>query len=461
MKEESAVAGTETGQGLSHTLSQRHLSMIAIGGVIGAGLFVGSGQAIKSAGPGVLIAYAVTGLLVVLVMRMLGEMTTADPQTGSFSVYAERTHGRWAGFSVGWLYWWFWVVVVGVEATAGAAIVHRWIPVVPQWAWVLVLMVVLTLTNLFSVRSYGEFEFWFAAIKVAAIVAFLLVGGAAIAGLLPGVPSPGLTNLVDHGGFLPNGASPVLSAMFVVVFSYFGAEIASVAAAETAEPVRMVKAAVRSVLWRILVFYLGSIAVVVTLLPYDDASVSQSPYVAVLQRIGLPAAGTVLDVIVLTAVLSCLNSGLYTASRMVFSLSSRGDAPARWSRVSSSGVPAAAVLASTVVGFVTVALNYVVPDAVFTFLLNTSAAIALLVWLAIALSHLRMRRRLEQEEPERLVLRMWGFPYLTYGAIGFIVLLMAGMLLDDSGRSQMIASLLLAAVVVGVGIIRQRRSEGA
>ncbi|WP_245849527.1 amino acid permease, partial [Lentzea kentuckyensis] len=160
MKEESAVAGTETGQGLSHTLSQRHLSMIAIGGVIGAGLFVGSGQAIKSAGPGVLIAYAVTGLLVVLVMRMLGEMTTADPQTGSFSVYAERTHGRWAGFSVGWLYWWFWVVVVGVEATAGAAIVHRWIPVVPQWAWVLVLMVVLTLTNLFSVRSYGEFEFW-------------------------------------------------------------------------------------------------------------------------------------------------------------------------------------------------------------------------------------------------------------------------------------------------------------
>ncbi|WP_245849528.1 amino acid permease, partial [Lentzea kentuckyensis] len=209
------------------------------------------------------------------------------------------------------------------------------------------------------------------------------------------------------------------------------------------------------------VFYLGSIAVVVTLLPYDDASVSQSPYVAVLQRIGLPAAGTVLDVIVLTAVLSCLNSGLYTASRMVFSLSSRGDAPTRWSRVSSSGVPASAVLASTVVGFVTVALNYVVPDAVFTFLLNTSAAIALLVWLAIALSHLRMRRRLEQEEPERLVLRMWGFPYLTYGAIAFIVLLMAGMLLDDSGRSQMIASLLLAAVVVGVGITRQRRSDGA
>src|SRR4051794_36752125 len=175
--------------------------MIAIGGVIGAGLFVGSGQAIADAGPAVLITYALAGVLVVLVMRMLGEMATADPQTGSFSIYAEKAIGRWAGFSVGWLYWWFWVTTIGVEATAGAAIVHRWIPALPQWAWVFVLMAVLTGTNLFSVKSYGEFEFWFASIKVAAITVFVLLGAAVIFGLFPGVDSPGLANLTGHGGF--------------------------------------------------------------------------------------------------------------------------------------------------------------------------------------------------------------------------------------------------------------------
>jgi gamma-aminobutyrate permease len=434
--------------------------MIAIGGVIGAGLFVGSGQAIKLAGPAVLVTYVTTGLLVVLVMRMLGEMSTADPQTGSFSVYAERTFGRWAGFAVGWLYWWFWVVVIGVEATAGAVIVHRWIPGVPQWAWVLFLMVALTLTNLFSVKSYGEFEFWFAAIKVAAIAVFLLLGIAVIAGLFPGTPSPGLSNLTASG-FAPHGLSAVVAASFVVVFSYFGAEIASVAATETADPVGTVRTAVRSVLWRILVFYVGSIAIVVTLLPYDDAGVSKSPYVAVLDQIGLPAAGTVMDVVVLTAVLSCLNSGLYTASRMAFSLSGRGDAPKSWRKVSTAGVPWIAVLASTVVGFLTVALNFVVPDEVFSVLLNTSGAIALFVWLAIACAQLRMRRRLEREEPDRLVLKMWAFPYLTWVAIVAMVLLITGMVLDDSGRPQALASLGLAAVVITVGIVRQRRGTPA
>lgn len=431
--------------------------MIAIGGVIGAGLFVGSGQAIKTAGPAVLITYVLTGLLVVLVMRMLGEMSTADPQTGSFSVYAERTFGRWAGFAVGWLYWWFWVVVIGVEATAGAVIVHRWIPGVPQWAWVLILMVVLTLTNLFSVKAYGEFEYWFAAIKVAAISVFLLLGIAVIVGLFPGTPSPGLTNLTANGGFLPHGLTPVVAAAFVVVFSYFGAEIASVAATETADPVNAVRKAVRSVLWRILIFYVGSIAIVVTLLPYNDTSVSKSPYVAVLDKIGLPAAGTIMDVVVLTAVLSCLNSGLYTASRMAFSLSKRGDAPKSWGNVSKAGVPQIAVLASTVVGFLTVALNFVVPDKVFSMMINTSGAIALFVWLAIACAQLRMRRGLERENPDKLVLKMWCFPYLTWVAIVAMVFLIVGMVLDESGRPQALASLGLAAVVVTVGVVRQRR----
>lgn len=441
---------------LADSLGKRHLSMIAIAGVIGAGLFVGSGAAINQAGPGVLVSYAAAGLLVVLVMRMLGEMAAANPDTGSFSAYAERAIGPWAGFSIGWLYWWFWVVVLGVEATAGAAIVHRWLPGVPQWAWALLLMVALTATNLVSVRSYGEFEFWFASIKVAAITMFLLVGVVAIAGLLPGFPAPGLSNLTGHQGFFPNGPGPVFAAMLVVVFSFFGAEIATVAAGESARPVQAVRSAVRSVVWRILVFYLGSIAVVVTLLPWNDASVVKSPYVAVLDRIGLPAAGVVMDAIVLTSVLSCLNSALYTASRMAYSLAVRGEAPKAFGRLSNAKVPVVAVLASTVVGFITVFFNYASPDTVFLFLTNSSGAVAVFVWLVIAVSQLRMRRVLEREAPDKLTLRMWGYPYLTWASIAGMIALLLGMLFDEGSRSQLAISVTVAVIVVGVGVWRQR-----
>jgi gamma-aminobutyrate permease len=446
----------ENGQRLASTLGKRHLSMIAIAGVIGAGLFVGSGAAIGQAGPGVLISYGLAGVLVVLVMRMLGEMASANPDTGSFSAYAERAIGPWAGFSIGWLYWWFWVVVLGVEATAGAAIAHRWLPVVPQWTWALVLMLLLTGTNLFSVRSYGEFEFWFASIKVAAIAVFLIVGLVAVLGLLPGFAAPGAGNLTGQGGFLPKGGGPVLQAMLVVVFSFFGAEIATVAAGESADPVHAVRAAVRSVVWRILIFYLGSIAVVVTLLPWNDASVAKSPYVAVLDHIGLPAAATVMDAIVLTSVLSCLNSGLYTASRMLFSLATRGDAPGSWRRLSGRGVPVVPVLASTVVGFITVIFNYISPDGVFLFLVNSSGAVALFVWLVIAVSQLRMRRELERVTPERLTLRMWGYPYLTWLSIVAMAGLLVGMLFDGDSRPQLLLSLLVAVIVVAVALVRQR-----
>ena len=341
-------------QQLSKSLKPRHLSMIAIAGVIGAGLFVGSGAAIQQAGPGILVAYLAAGLVVILVMRMLGEMAAANPETGSFSTYADKALGRWAGFSIGWLYAWFWIIVLGIEATAGAAIMHRWVPGVDQWIWALVLMVLLTLTNLGSVKSYGEFEFWFASIKVAAIVIFLLAGIAAILGLMPGVSAPGVANLLDQGGFMPNGPGAVLAGILVVVFSFFGAEIATIAAGESENPVDAVKKAVKSTVWRILIFYIGSIAIVVTLLPWNDASVAKSPYVAVIELYGIPGAGTIMDIVVLTSVLSCLNSGLYTASRMLFSLSQRGDAPRSWMKISKRGVPAAAVLASTVVGFLTV-----------------------------------------------------------------------------------------------------------
>ncbi|MFC7847330.1 amino acid permease [Arthrobacter sp. NPDC057388] len=447
-------------QQLSKSLKPRHLSMIAIAGVIGAGLFVGSGAAIQQAGPGILLAYMAAGIVVILVMRMLGEMAAANPETGSFSTYADKALGRWAGFSIGWLYAWFWIIVLGIEATAGAAIMHRWVPGIDQWVWALVLMVLLTLTNLGSVKSYGEFEFWFASIKVTAIILFLIFGVAAILGLVPGVPAPGLSNLTGNGGFLPNGPGAALAGILVVVFAFFGAEIATIAAGESENPVEAVKKAVKSTVWRILVFYIGSIAIVVTLLPWNSASVAKSPYVAVIELFGIPGAGTIMDVVVLTSVLSCLNSGLYTASRMLFSLSQRGDAPKSWTRISKRGVPAAAVLASTVVGFITVGLNYIAPDTVFLFLVNTSGAIALFVWLVIATSQLVLRRRMGAAAKD-LTLKMWFFPYLTWLAIGSIAALVVGMVMLDSTRESLLLSVALAVVVVGIGVWRYRKGGPA
>ncbi|MEU9173236.1 amino acid permease [Streptomyces sp. NPDC048420] len=452
--------------GLQAGLKNRHLSMIAIGGVIGAGLFVGSSTGIATAGPGILLSYALVGAMVVLVMRMLGEMSAANPSSGSFSAHADRALGRWAGFSIGWLYWFFWVVVLAVEATAGAKILEGWIPAVPQWGWALIVMVVLTATNLVSVGSYGEFEFWFAGIKVVAIGAFIVIGALAVFGVLPGVDSDkaGLSNLTDHGGFLPNGAGTILTGVLLVVFSFMGSEIVTLAAGETANPRKAVTKATNSVIWRIAVFYLGSIFVVVTLLPWDDKSIAdKGSYVAALDSLGIAHAGQIMNFIVLTSVLSCLNSGLYTASRMAFSLGERGDAPKSFARVNGRGVPMAAILASVVFGFVAVFFNYLSPDKIFLFLVNSSGAVALFVWLVICLSQLRMRKIIQAEAPEKLVVKMWLYPYLTWATAALIVFVLGYMLTDTEhdGRETVLLSLLVAAVVLVIAVVKEKVGRGS
>ncbi|MDQ1010777.1 GABA permease [Streptomyces sp. V4I23] len=454
--------------GLKAGLKNRHLSMIAIGGVIGAGLFVGSASGIAAAGPAILVSYALVGLLVVFVMRMLGEMAAASPNSGSFSAYADRALGRWAGFSIGWLYWFFWVVVLAVEATAGAVILESWIPAVPQWAWALIVMVVLTATNLASVASYGEFEFWFAGIKVVAIGAFVVIGLLAVFGVLPGSDNPGagFAHLTDAGGFLPNGAGAILTGVLMVVFSFMGSEIVTLAAGESEDPRRAVTKATNSVIWRIAVFYLGSIFVVLTLLPWNDKSITEKgSYVAALDSIGIPAAGQIMNVIVLTAVLSCLNSGLYTASRMAFSLGERGDAPKAFAKVNAKGVPTAAILGSVVFGFVAVFFNYMWKDTVFLFLLNSSGAVALFVWLVICFTQLRMRGILLREAPEKVTVKMWLFPYLTWATAAMIVFVLGYMLYDDANREVALLSVLVAAIVVSIGVVldvvRKRKAAAA
>ncbi|MGW2562542.1 amino acid permease [Streptomyces sp. NPDC001514] len=467
-----AEAGGTTGDpgsprpsdGLKAGLKNRHLSMIAIGGVIGAGLFVGSSGGIAAAGPAILISYLLVGALVVFVMRMLGEMAAASPNSGSFSAYADQALGRWAGFTIGWLYWFFWVVVLAVEATAGAVILEGWVPAVPQWAWALIVMVVLTVTNLASVSSYGEFEFWFAGIKVVAIGAFVVVGLLAVFGLLPGSDNPGagFAHLTDAGGFLPNGAGAILTGVLMVVFSFMGSEIVTLAAGESQDPRRAVTKATNSVIWRIAVFYLGSIFVVLTLLPWNDKSiVEKGSYVAALDSIGIPAAGQIMNVIVLTAVLSCLNSGLYTASRMAFSLGERGDAPKAFAKVNAKGVPTWAILGSVVFGFIAVYFNYAFKDTVFLFLLNSSGAIALFVWLVICFTQLRMRGILMHLAPEKVTVKMWLFPYLTWATAAMIVFVLGYMLYDDANREVVLLSLLVAAVVLAVGFVLDLRRKAA
>ncbi|MET8298833.1 amino acid permease [Streptomyces sp. NPDC005180] len=448
--------------GLKAGLKNRHLSMIAIGGVIGAGLFVGSGGGIAKAGPAILISYLLVGAMVVFVMRMLGEMAAASPNSGSFSAYADRALGRWAGFSIGWLYWFFWVVVLAVEATAGAKILEGWIPAVPQWAWALIVMVVLTATNLGSVASYGEFEFWFAGIKVVAIGAFVIVGLLAVFGVLPGSDNPGagFAHLTDAGGFMPGGWGSVLTGVLMVVFSFMGSEIVTLAAGESEDPRRAVTKATNSVIWRIGVFYLGSIFVVLTLLPWNDKSiVEKGSYVAALDSIGIAHAGQIMNVIVLTAVLSCLNSGLYTASRMAFSLGERGDAPKVFAKTSKNGVPTVAILGSVVFGFIAVYFNYTSPDTVFNFLLNSSGAIALFVWLVICLTQLRMRGILMREAPEKVTVKMWLFPYLTWATAAMITFVLGYMVYDEDNRETVLYSLLVAVVVIAIGVVLNMRRK--
>ncbi|MGQ4728359.1 amino acid permease [Streptomyces sp. Ju416(a)] len=460
----AATSPAAPAEPLSHGLKQRHLTMLGLGGVIGAGLFVGSGAGIAVAGPAIVVSYLIAGALAMLVMRMLGEMSAAMPASGSFSVHAERALGRWAGFSVGWLYWFLLVVVLAVEATAAAQIAHGWVPGVEPWAWVLLFMVVFTVANLTAVKNFGEFEFWFASLKVGAIVVFLVLGGLAVFGLLPDTDPVGMTNLTGQGGFLPNGWSGVVSGVLTVVFAFGGLEVVTIAAAETDDPARAVGRAVRSAVVRILFFYVGSMLVIVTVLPWTAQQAGLSPYVKVLDAIGVPSAGQIMNIVVFVALLSALNANLYGSSRMIFSLAERGEAPRGLLKVSrkagaEGGVPRRAVLASVAFGFVSVLLNLLWPDTVFLYMLNSVGAVLLFVWALIAASQLRLRARLEQEAPDALALRMWWFPYLTWATLAGLLGVLLLMLTDDAARPQVLWSAGATALVLLVAVGREWRER--
>ncbi|NIE76185.1 amino acid permease [Pantoea sp. Tr-811] len=447
---------------LSASLKSRHLTMMSIAGVIGGALFVGSGSVIHSAGPAAVLAYLAGGILVVLIMRMLGEMATSSPDTGSFSTYADRAIGRWAGFTIGWLYWWYWVILMAWEAYVAGKILHGFFPDVSVNVFVLATTLLLITVNFFNVKHYGEFEFWFALIKVVAIVCFLVVCTAAVMNVWQFGEVRGITHLTAEG-FMPNGITTVIGALLGVMFAFLGAEIVTIAASEAKDPATQIVKATNSVVWRVCLFYVGSIFLIVCLVPWNDPQLGVSGYGAyrrTLELLGVPHAELLMNFVVLTSVSSCLISGHYTASRMLFSLAQRGDAPSFFKITrAGTGVPVYAIIGSCAVAVVCALINFsetLRPKDVLETLMNTTGMIALLVYLVIAFSQLRMRRKLIAEGKE-VRLQMWLFPWLTYLVIGFIIAALVTMAFMPDYQILVISTGIAAAIVVAMGVVHQIR----
>ena len=444
---------------LKHTLSDRQVTMITIGGMIGAGLFIVSASAINTLGPAVLLAYVLTGLLCFFVMRMLGEMAILNPDSGSFSTYASKSLGTWAGFTVGWLYWWYWALVIPFEAVLGAGILNIYFPDVPSIVFSIAIISLLAITNLFDVRNFGEFEYWFALIKVIAITAFILICGAAVFGFWPLAKNVGgIATLYSHGGFFPQGYGSIFSGVLMLMLSFFGVEMLTIAAAEAKHPEKQIRRSINLVMYRLAIFYILSIFLILCIVPWNDPGLKEmGTFQYVLHVLNVPGTKLIMDIVVFVAVCSVLNSGVYVTSRMLFSLADRGDAPKYFKKVSTTGVPTRAVIASTCVSLIAVCMNYFFAEG-FTFFLSTIGSIGLIVYLAIAASQLKMRRTLEQQGT-KLTLKMWCFPYLTWAVIVVIIMTLGYMLISKQYQYEALMTSSLTVIILIASFIHQRKKK--
>ena len=437
-----------TNTSLGSGLKTRHLTMMGLGSAIGAGLFLGTGVGIRAAGPAVLLAYIVAGAIVVLVMQMLGEMASARPSSGSFSTYGRQAFGHWAGFVLGWLYWFMLVMVMGAEMTGAAAIMGSWFGVDP-WIPALVAVVFFAFVNFAKVRGFGEFEFWFSFIKVAVIIGFLIVGVLLFFGLLPG-SEPILFSNVSEVEFAPNGLPGVAAGLLAVAFAFGGIELVTIAAAESDNPSQAIGTAVRSVIFRIIVFYLGSVLVIIMLVPYDqiqDASTAaESPFTQVLSLANLPGVVGFMEAVIVLALLSAFNAQIYGTSRLVHDLAREGDAPRIFKVTNRESVPINAVILSMIFAFISVGLQWWNPTGLLTFLLNAVGGCLIVIWIMITASFLKLRPAIEAagETPS---VRMWGYPWLSWVTMALLLGLVALMLFDEAARSQIISVVVVTGVL--------------
>jgi L-asparagine permease len=453
--------GTRAGEGdegYAKSLSNRQVQMIAIGGAIGVGLFLGAGGKLAADGPGLIFSYAVCGVAAFFVMRALGELVLHHPTAGSFVSYAREFIGPWAGFTSGWLYWLNWAMTGVAETTAIGIYVHRWLPGVPQWVTALVALVVLLVVNLLSVRLFGELEFWFAVIKVLAIVTFLFVGlGLVLTGAGVGHEHAGPHNLTGHGGLLPHGLPVVLMSLQAVVFAYSGIEMVGIAAGETHHPRRVLPRAINGVIWRIGVFYVGSVVLLVMVLPWTAYRGGESPFVTVFSRLGVPGAGDIMNAVVLTAALSSCNSGLYATGRILRALSSRREAPEFVGRMNDRHVPYGGILFTAIALMFGVGLNYAVPKMAFDIATSISSLGVVAVWATLVYCQLRLRAAAGRGEMERPSFRMPGAPVTNWITLGFLAVVVGLMAFSDDANQIAFWCLPVVVVVLFAGWRTVRR----
>ncbi|WP_460699315.1 amino acid permease [Nocardia thraciensis] len=441
--------------GYRRSLRTRQLQMIAIGGVIGTGLFLGAGGRLAGAGPGLFLVYGVCGVFIFFILRALGELVLHRPSAGSFVSYAREFYGEKLAFAVGWTYFFHWCMTGIVDITAIATYFRYWQPiaVVPHWVLALVALIVVVCTNLVSVRWFGELEFWVALIKVIALSGFLIIGTVFLAGrfTIRG-DDTGVGVIAEHGGLFPTGALPLVTATTGVVFAYAAVELIGIAAGETKEPEKVMPRAINSVISRIALFYVGSLILLGLLLPYTAFRPGESPFVTFFAGLGVPAAGSVMNVIVLTAAFSSLNAGLYSTGRILRSMSMNGSAPGVAARMSAGGVPYVGILATGAIALIGVALNAMVPDQAFEIVLNVAALGTIVSWTVVLLCQLRLWYRWRQGIAFRPKFRLPGTPYTSVAALVFlasVVVLMAG----TGSRVQRAAVAAFVLIVVPVLIV--------
>jgi L-asparagine permease len=416
------------GDGVYHKgLQRRHIQMIAIGGAIGTGLFLGAGGRLHDGGPGLLVVYAICGVFAYLILRALGELILHRPDSGSFVSYAREFFGEKLAFVTGWMYWMYWGMIGIVDVTAVALYMHffgKYVPVlaeIPQWVFALLALTVVLLLNLLSVKVFGELEFWFALIKVVALVAFLVIG---VAFVVWGTPvdgrTPGFALLADHGGLFPNGMMPLVLVVPGVLFAYGAIELIGTAAGETEDPHKTMPRAINTILVRILLFYVGSVLLLSLLLPYTAYKKDESPFVTFFSSIGVDGADAIMNLVVLTAALSSLNAGLYSTGRIARTLALRGAAPRFALRMNKGGVPYGGILITGAVALVGVALNLVMPGDAFEIGINLTSLAMLWAWGVIVVCQLKLRSLARAGRLTRPSFRMPGAPFTSYLTLGFL-----------------------------------------
>ena len=445
-------------KGLQKELSAGQMAMIAIGGAIGTGLFLGSGFAIGLAGPSVLVSYAIGGLIALLLMGCLAEMTVAHPTSGSFGAYAEHYIGPWAGFIVRYVYWSCVVLAVGTEVTAIGVYMAYWFPGSPQWLWVVLFSALLIMVNAMSVKAFGFVEYWFSMVKIVAIVLFILIGAYVVFGSRPA--GIGLDNYAVQGGFFPKGVWGTWVAVVVAIFSYMSVETIAVAAGEAKDPERAVTGAFRATMLRLAVFYLASIALMLAIVPWNATNADKSPFVKVMEIIGIPGAAAVINFVVLIAALSAMNSLLYIATRMMFSLSRAGHAPKRFGRIRSNGVPVDALAISCAGIAIATALSVVAPEQSFALMMAIAMFGGLFTWFMIFTTHWFFRRRWVKEGRPGPGFRMWGFPWLTLLGAGLVLAILVTTYFTPMFRLTLLVGLPFLAVLVVVYLAWYRPLSG-